>query len=288
MAAKRYKSLWSRLGPNGDRIEVVETGPVVQLRVNGVWQGEIDRSSPRLLPTPYMQYMMLALCYAAALRRFLVIGLGTGCLPKALHAVLPKARIDVVEIDPLIVDVARRFFAVPSVRTDDKRAPGIRIHVADGAAFLEDPPVTYDVIFVDAFTGGELPAPLRTRRTMWLLRRALAPGGAVAFNLARTDPYAVHEVGRHMRALLGPPRLMDPRNAERHDDLNLVLLAPTPHDLRRLRARTALLHAHRDLLAMDVPFLLSNELQPAAVAELADFLIGTFLGQQEGFDRRYV
>lgn len=276
MAASRYKSHWSTLTPLGDRIEVVERGALLQLRVNGVWQGELDRSNPCLLPTPYMQHMLLALCFSGALRRFLVIGLGTGCIPKALHYLLPRARIDVVEIDPSIVKIAKRFFEVPVVKESDAHKPGIRIHVADGTEFLRRPPVTYDVIFVDAFTGGELPADLRSRRAMWDIRRALAPGGVLAFNLSRLDFFAVNDVQRHITELIAPPVLFDPKNAERHDDLNLVLLAPTPHNSRRMRERRLLLEDHREALGIEVEAYLQNTLKPSAIANLTDVLLSSF------------
>lgn len=276
MSASRYKSRWSGVSPLGDRIEVIERGPVVQLRVNGVWQGEMDRSRQRILPTPYMQQMLLSLCYAAAMRRFLVIGLGTGRLPKALHAILPKARIDVVEIDPVIVGVAKRYFDLPVHRSSLRSAPGLYVYTQDGVEFVSKVTTTYDAIFVDAFTGGELPEAFRSRKTMWKLSRSLAPGGVLTMNLSRLDVFALQDVVDHMRVFLGPPAIFDPKNDERHDDLNVVLISPTIDHAKRMRERRRFLEEHHDILGLDVGLMLANQLPSSAIAQMAESFLPLF------------
>jgi spermidine synthase len=87
----------------------------------------------------------------------------------------PEMRIDAVELDPDVVDVARRFFAVP----DDER---IRLFVDDGRRFVETTPDTYDVAIVDAFDEDVVPRPLTTEEFMRALRDRLAPDGVVAYN----------------------------------------------------------------------------------------------------------
>lgn len=259
--ARRYVSLWSQVSPLGDRIEVIEQGTLIQLRVNSVWQGEVDRASSRLLPTPYMQQMMLALCYTRSLRRFLVLGLGAGCLPRALNTILPQATLDVVEIDPDVAHVARRFFSFPPPPAESGMEPtNVRVFIQDGIEFIANPPSQYDAIFVDAFSGAEPPPALVTARTMWHLRNALSPGGVLAINLSRLDPSIIKAVMTNMGRLIETPALFDPLNNERHDDMNLVLLSPVHSDMRRLRQRRVFLDRHRSFLGMDVPQLLANRL----------------------------
>lgn len=277
MSGSRYKLLWSGTSRFGDHIEVVEKGAVVQLRVNEVWQGEWNRRSPLLLPTPYMQQMLLALCYARALRRFLVIGLGTGCLPKALRAILPRSRVDVVEIDSVIVEVAKRFFGVVPDEGSDRQRSGFYVHVRDGVEYVRQTEETYDAIFVDAFSGSELPEAFRSRRTVYHLRKRLAPGGVLAFNLSRLDAFAIGDVVAHISALVAPPAAFDPKNDERHDDLNLVLIAPTPHSSRRMRQRRLFLESHKTRLGMDIGQLLRNELHPSALRHITETFVTHFL-----------
>lgn len=259
--AKKYVSLWSTFSAEGDRIEVVEQGSIVQLRVNGVWQGEIDRALPRLVPTPYMQQMLLAPCFSLGVRRFLFIGLGAGCMPKALHAVFPRARIDVVEISPDIVAVAQRFFAFPPLPAESgANERHIHVHVQDGFEFIKNPPVKYDAIFIDAFIGAEVPAALRTRRTMWHLRKALAPQGVLTINLSRLDRRSFQDISANMERFIAPPAVFEPRNRERSDELNVVLMAPVVNDTARLRRRRLHYDNYAEILDMDVMSLVANRL----------------------------
>lgn len=72
-------------------------------------------------------------------KRILVIGGGAFMLPTAAFHQFPKLRIDVVEIDPLLVQIAQDFFDLP----DDKR---LRVHAMDGAEFIERSKERYDMI----------------------------------------------------------------------------------------------------------------------------------------------
>ncbi|KAF0290517.1 Methyltransferase-like protein 13 [Amphibalanus amphitrite] len=68
---------------------------------------------------------------AAAPARVLVIGLGGGGLSRFIHGKFPKASVDVVDIDPEVVTVAKDWFGF----TEDDR---LRAHVADGLQFIRD------------------------------------------------------------------------------------------------------------------------------------------------------
>lgn len=84
-------------------------------------------NDPNRMVFNYMRMMMAALFVNPAPQRILIVGLGGGTLPSALAALLPQAEIDVVEIDPAVVRVAREYFGfVPSAR--------LRVHQVDGRA----------------------------------------------------------------------------------------------------------------------------------------------------------
>ena len=80
-----------------------------------------------------------------------MIGLGGGTVVKRMWRDYPEMHIDAVELDPDVVDVARRYFALP----DDER---IRVFVDDGAHFLETSADVYDIVIVDAFDDDRHPA----------------------------------------------------------------------------------------------------------------------------------
>ena len=91
----------------------------------------------------------------------------------------PAAAIDVVEIDPDVVDVAQRFFGF----REDAR---MHAHVGDGRQFVENARQPhYDIIFLDAFGAHEVPEHLTTQEFLQAARRALMPNGVVVSNLWR-------------------------------------------------------------------------------------------------------
>ncbi|TMC49963.1 MAG: spermine synthase [Chloroflexi bacterium] len=112
------------------------------------------------------------------LRRVLVIGNATGTTARALAAIYPGVRIDGVELDSRLSDLGRRYFGMSDV-------PGLAVRTADGRVFLATTGDRYDLIVVDAYRAAYIPFYLVTREFFQLTRDHLAPGGAVALNVAR-------------------------------------------------------------------------------------------------------
>jgi len=107
-----------------------------------------------------------------------VAGLGGGTLPTALAALLPDVRIDVVEIDPAVVKVARTYF-------DFQENERVRVHIRDARVFVKralQRGRQYDLVILDAYSGDYIPEHLMTAEFLDETRRLLAPGGAVAAN----------------------------------------------------------------------------------------------------------
>ena len=131
---------------------------------------------PDDLPVAYTQMMTTSLIYPRELRRILMIGLGGGSISTYLGRAMPDAEIDTVEIDPGVIDVARKFFGI-------KDSPRVRYLDGDGRVFLTRNKKQYDLILIDAFHGGYVPFHLLTREFYTLVKQRLAPGGAAAFNV---------------------------------------------------------------------------------------------------------
>ncbi|VCU69320.1 Spermidine synthase [Pigmentiphaga humi] len=133
---------------------------------------------PQQLLFDYTRMMMGALYLRPDPQRILIIGLGGGSLPMALARALPAARIDVVEIDPAVARVAERFFGfVPG--------PRMRVHVADGRAFVQDAArrgERYDIVMLDAFDETYIPRHLSTLEFVREVRTLLPAGGVLAAN----------------------------------------------------------------------------------------------------------
>ncbi|MCE5230805.1 fused MFS/spermidine synthase [bacterium] len=105
-------------------------------------------------------------------RRALLVGLGGGALVEPLK--MRGFKIDVVELDPAIVETARDYFGCDPA--------GFRLIEADGRAYIRACRDKYDAIVLDVFTGGSQPFHLFSREAFEEIKRILAPGGVVALN----------------------------------------------------------------------------------------------------------
>jgi spermidine synthase len=115
--------------------------------------------------------------FAPDMQRVLFISGGVGAGPRSFRRHYPQVHIDLVEIDPVVVELARKhFFFAP----DEKLA----VHVADGRNFLRrHPDLKWDAIILDAFSiGGRLPFHLMTREFLEELKAHLTPNGVVLTN----------------------------------------------------------------------------------------------------------
>ena len=145
----------------------------------GTRQSVVKPGDPAHLEMPYAQVALAGLALCGEPRRILVVGLGGGMLTGFLRKHYPDARIDAVEIDPAVVEAAKRYFGF-------REDPLMRAHVADGREFIERVREPYDVILLDAFGEYRIPERLTTREFLSAVRRALAPGGVAIGNLWRS------------------------------------------------------------------------------------------------------
>lgn len=113
--------------------------------------------------------------------RILMLGGGAFSYPKHVLTTYPQVEMDVVEIDPAVIDIARRHFYLDEL----ERECGSRLSVfaCDGMDFLRSAtPGSYDAIINDCFAGIVQDAPLLSERGLSLAKAALAPGGRYLLN----------------------------------------------------------------------------------------------------------
>ncbi|MEJ2538791.1 MAG: fused MFS/spermidine synthase [Gemmatimonadota bacterium] len=137
---------------------------------------------PGHLELPYTRVAMTGLALVPEDARILFVGLGGGAMPTYTRHLRPRARIQTVELEPLVVEAARDWFGF---RTDSLMS----VHAADGRVFIEEaPPGTWDLIFLDAFSDGDVPRALSTVEFLQAVARALTPAGVVVSNLHTASP----------------------------------------------------------------------------------------------------
>lgn len=117
-----------------------------------------------------------------------VLMLGGGCFsyPKRFLTRGGSARMDVVEIDPAIVRIARERFYLD--RLEERLACAgeserLGIFVQDGLDYLETTERRYDVVINDCFEGARASEGLGSPRAMAAAKRCLRGGGLLMTNV---------------------------------------------------------------------------------------------------------
>jgi spermidine synthase len=128
------------------------------------------------LPVTYTRYMTAGLLYAKNITRVLEIGFGGGRTSWYLHKSLPNVPVTSVELDPAVLELARKYFGV-------KDEPDFAVANVDGRSFLKNAADKYDMILVDAYRGPFVPFHLLTREFYGLIKDHLAEGGVVVQNV---------------------------------------------------------------------------------------------------------
>ncbi len=153
-------------------IEVSEESGVRYLHFGTEWiQGAMRIARPWALELDYTREMMAALLLRPGAdwpANALIIGLGAGSVTKFLYRHRPQAKLDLVEINPEVVAVARHAFRVPD---DNAR---LTVHRADGVAFVRNARTRYDCILVDGFDHRARPGTtLERQRTTGYITEAV-------------------------------------------------------------------------------------------------------------------
>lgn len=121
-------------------------------------------------------------------RRVLVIGGGGFAFPKLVAARHPGVHTDVVEIDPAVIRLARRWFFFDEAVSLARASGGdLRVICGDGRSYLEGVTRPYDAVILDAFMGAEPVRSLATVEALRLVRRALVPDGICLMNVVSRD-----------------------------------------------------------------------------------------------------
>ncbi len=125
----------------------------------------------------HQDYWQLAKLFCPQLKRAAFLGGGAFAMPEALLDALPHAQVDVVEIDPAVIELGRKYFRVDEYS-------GLNAVADDARRFLRSTEARYDLIFGDAYSGVHcIPAHLVTREFFELVRSRLSDRGIFIINI---------------------------------------------------------------------------------------------------------
>ncbi|MGE0454943.1 MAG: fused MFS/spermidine synthase [Vicinamibacteria bacterium] len=225
---ERRSLLWQRDGVESSVALVRRLG--VAFSVNGKIDGHFTLDAP----TQVMSGVLAAALHPQP-RLALVIGLGTGSTAGWLGALPGIERVDCVELEPAILEVAR---VAADVNRRVLENPRVRVLIGDAREVLQTTPQRYDLIFSEPsnpYRAGI--ASLFTAEFYRAARRRLADGGLFVQWVQGYEIGGDAVKTAYATLLEVFPQVETWRT---HRDLLLVASAQPPrHSVPRLRARLA-------------------------------------------------
>jgi predicted membrane-bound spermidine synthase len=131
----------------------------------------------RHLPIEYQRYWQLGCVFLKDIHRAAFLGAGAYGMPQRLIDMYPKAEVEVVEIDPVVIHVGRLFF-------NTSNYPRLHSVCSDARRYLSTTRKSYDFIFGDAFNGiRNVPSHLLSQEFFDIVKTRLTPNGIFLMNI---------------------------------------------------------------------------------------------------------
>ena len=174
------KAIYHTGGVYGD-LKVVEDDMTRFLLIDGIVHTALPKDEGVLHSDNYLLsenfYPVLLPFYRREAKEALLIGLGGGLIWKILS--IRGINVQSVEIDPKVVDIAKRFFGF-----DGDVYPG------DGRYHIQTTASTYDFVIVDAYSSDDIPFHFFTRESFLSINHVLNPNGILCI-IYIVLPYAI-------------------------------------------------------------------------------------------------
>ena len=134
----------------------------------------IHYKEPKLNERSYFDNVLAANVMVKEDPDFLILGLGTGTVAYTSNYYFNTNKIDGVEIDGKIVDLAREYFSLPDC---------VNVFVNDGRAYMNSCKKKYDIILVDAYRDITIPFSMVSIEFFNLVKNCLNENGIMIVNL---------------------------------------------------------------------------------------------------------
>lgn len=235
-------------------IRVIDEAGFRFLSFDGSTETRMSLADPLRGHFEYTEYFHLIWLWNDRLTNALMVGLGGGSAQKSFGFYYPGLRIETVEIDPAVVNVAERFFYF-------KKGVNQVVHISDGRQFLNRTTNLYGAIIMDAYHSGRygsyVPYHLTTKEFFEIALSRLTTNGVIAYNVIGTingfQSDVVGAVYKTMKSVFPQVYLFPAR-----ESMNVVLIGTRSNikaTRESLRAKAGLLLRQK---VVNFPFFLQR------------------------------
>ena len=219
--------------PNGRPMRGIVTDPYVIQSAR-----YLDTDDDNDVIFEYTKFYRLAGHFVDNPNSGLVIGGAGYTAPRSFLASHPEAKVDVVEIDPKMTELARKYFSL-------KDDPRLKIFHEDARTYLARSDKKYDVIFMDAFQSVySVPYQLTTAEAIESMHERLNSDGIVLANIISSIEGSK---GKFIRAEYATYKSVFPhvyifqtkKNLSATQPQNLILFASKSPEIPKLTSENA-------------------------------------------------
>ncbi len=182
-------------------LTVIRKRNIITLWSGSNKQTEINANNPLCTRLEYSRNFFLSLAFHPDPGSILVLGLGGGAIPSLLHSILEKAVIDVVEIDPEMPAIAKKYFYFSI-------SERLRLFIDDAFFFIRDSKKNYDIILMDSYIENQIPETVDSTAFFAEAARVLAPGGIFVANLMTVNREHFESIIERMSGIFKDIRML--------------------------------------------------------------------------------
>ena len=206
------KKITEAYSPINGEIEVVEQFGKKSIRVEGleqsgpmvekIWKKGIKKiTNYQLLITEVLHFCLLRggpersrrgllggeslqKCKTSTTTNVLILGLGAGSVINAINKHFPKARILGIEIDPMMIELGKKYLNLSECKN-------LEIKIADAFKWVQksgdsNHQTIFDLILIDLYLGRKVPEKMESEKFLSAIKELLTNKGIVIFNFLRT------------------------------------------------------------------------------------------------------
>lgn len=159
-----------------NNISVVENYTGRYLKFDNSYQAGILNCESGKINLPYLNYFLLSPLLNSNIEKVLILGMGSGKIANDLLDKYPDIQtIDIVEIDPDVIDVAYDYF-------EFEKNEKINLYIQDAKIYIQNTDYLYDLIIIDIFSKEGMPYRFMTQEFMQEVNELLSQKGTLALN----------------------------------------------------------------------------------------------------------